>query len=189
MGKDAKEKTSSLDCIYKEYVRLNDQCDKYVQSSFEDFKLLGAIGALIVWPPIANLSFTRAEESGVILLMGFIGILAIISIIATRDLLKQSVIAFYMKEMANYEANIRARLDDVDTNAFRLAQNWPEWQKRKHSAISLRFRLIFFLFLFFFPITVLVLQDSYWYHPVIYGCITLIILCIYLSAVRELYKE
>jgi Holliday junction resolvasome RuvABC ATP-dependent DNA helicase subunit len=36
-----------LDYLYKEYVRLSQQAEEYIRSAFEDFKLMGVIGATI----------------------------------------------------------------------------------------------------------------------------------------------
>ena len=54
--------STTLDHLYKEYVRLSDRRDAILQSSWDDFKLLGAIGAFIVWPPLAQSDLFQSSE-------------------------------------------------------------------------------------------------------------------------------
>lgn len=66
-----------LEYLYKEYARLSDLCDSYAKSSFNDFQLLGAIGILLTWQPIANL----AAAPSYIILLGFLSILFIVGML------------------------------------------------------------------------------------------------------------
>lgn len=104
---DEDKNTLTFEYLYKEYVRLGDLCDSYSKSSFDDFKLLGAIGALLAWKPIAD--FTTASSS--IVLLGFTAVLFIVVIVGTRDLIKQSVISYYLTQIKLYEEEIRISLD------------------------------------------------------------------------------
>ncbi|WP_197484759.1 hypothetical protein [Phormidesmis priestleyi] len=38
-----------IDYLYKEYARLNEKLEEHIKSSFEDFKLLEAAGASIIF--------------------------------------------------------------------------------------------------------------------------------------------
>src|SRR6266550_4214607 len=95
----------SLEYLYKEYTRLSDRCDSYAQGSFADIQLYGAFAVLFAWKPIAetiNLH-SGSNVTSAVLLFGFIGILLFVSIIAIRDLLKQSIIKFYLQQLSIYE--------------------------------------------------------------------------------------
>lgn len=49
-----------LDYLYKEYVRLSEQAEEYIRSAFDDFKLMGVIGATIaLWKPIVDVRLFR----------------------------------------------------------------------------------------------------------------------------------
>jgi hypothetical protein len=37
-----------MDYLYKEYTRLNEKVEEHIKHSYEDFKFLGAIGAVVI---------------------------------------------------------------------------------------------------------------------------------------------
>lgn len=177
---DSKE---SLDYLYKEYTRLSDRCDSYAQSAFEDIKLYGAIAVLLAWKPIADAITVRGYEdigSG-FLLFGFIGILLIVGIIAVRDLLKQSVIKFYFLQLSDYEAEIRKALNH-EGNAFRVADNWSEYNKRIYLKVFSRFFVIFSLLSIAYPCLILATQATHKHYALIYLAVGLLVIGIYISA-------
>jgi len=172
----------TLEYLYKEYVRLGDLCDSYTKSSFDDFKLLGAISVLLAWKPITE--FTTASTS--IVLLGFLAILFIVAIVGIRDLIKQSVISYYLSQIRIYEEEIRIGLARPNASTFRFAINWERWSQQKHAPVLSRFYLLINLIVVIFPIAVLIPQKPHWYAG-IYAAVALLVLSIYLSAVRALY--
>ena len=89
MDTPAPPPTQDLEYLYKEYVRLSSRLDTIIDSSWGDFKLLGAIGALFAWLPIAKSNLFGGTDTSVTLFIGFIGILSLIAVIGARDLIKQ----------------------------------------------------------------------------------------------------
>jgi hypothetical protein len=174
-----------LDLNREEYVRLANRYESLVDSSFSDFKLLAAIGALIVWPPLsASDLFVRNTDSGPILFVGFVGILSIIVIIAVRDMVKWALIDFYLEEMRILEDAIGARVGQ-DNATIRFAHNWPEYRARRYVPVFKRFALLFVLFLLCFPGGILFLRAEYLFAG-LYLAVFAVVLAIYVSAARAL---
>ncbi|MDR4485184.1 MAG: hypothetical protein R3B95_18605 [Nitrospirales bacterium] len=100
----------NLDLLYQEYFRLHGVINSYTFSSFDDFKMLAVIGMMIAWEPLAtrftNVQ-TQTKEGCKIIFFGFVAILFVLAVIATRDLLKQSIIQFEIHQLASYEEVIR----------------------------------------------------------------------------------
>jgi len=170
-----------LEYLYREYVRLGDAIDSLARSSFDDFKLLGAIGALLAWPPLATSDLFDESGSGNVLFVGLVAILFIVTIIAVRDLLKQSVIRFY-QELGQLEVEIRKELHLGEDAAFRYASAWPEWERRRQRPIILRFQLLFIAVLVPFPTLVLALESDRW-QALTYFVIALFVLAVFADAV------
>lgn len=147
-----------VEILYKELVRLNEVINTYVFSSFSDFQLLGVIGFILTWEPIAknilNLKKTHQDENKLILI-GFLALIFVFFIIATRDLMKQSIVFFYMQEVKHYEASIQDTLKLNNANIFNLSTNWNNWYVETHRYVSYHFRLLMFLFISLFPTIIL----------------------------------
>lgn len=173
-----------LEYLYKEYVRLSNLCDAYAKSSFDDFKLLGAIGALLAWKPVAEL----ATASPFVVLLGFLAILFIVAIIGTRDLLKQSLINYYLSQIKFYEEEIRKILAHTDAPTFCFAIHWESWSQQKHLPIISRLYLLIVLAVTVLPSIILTTQRPHWYAA-IYVLAALFSLIVYLSAALVLYGK
>ncbi|MBF2029786.1 MAG: hypothetical protein IGS48_24030 [Oscillatoriales cyanobacterium C42_A2020_001] len=108
-----------LDYLYKEYVRLNEKAEEYIKSAFEDFKLMGVIGATIaLWKPVVDviiLANPRIDYSG-LLFLGFLSLLLIIAVIGFWNLVKQSFIIFFADNLQGYEEEIRKELKERDSS-------------------------------------------------------------------------
>jgi hypothetical protein len=147
----------SLEYTYKEMIRLSQICDSYTKSSFDDIKLLGAIGSLLAWKPISEVALSIGRKGQEIpqtnddfIFFGFLAILFITAIVSIAALLKQSVVFFYINELRYFEKKFREELGTAETKTFRVAENWTDWSKRKQRPIA-----IIFYFLFYFVLTVL----------------------------------
>lgn len=99
MGEESQRDVLRMEYVYKEYVRLHEVANAYAHSSFDDFKLLAAVGLILTWAPFGSL-FTGETASPEVLFLGFVAILLIIAIIGTRDFLKQSLIIHYQQRAA-----------------------------------------------------------------------------------------
>ncbi len=178
------KKEKSLDILCEEYVRLRTRYEALVDSSFGDFQYLAAIGGLIAWPPLATSDIFQAADTGLRLLVGFIGILFLIGILATRDMVKWSIIEFYLQEMLNCERAIKLLLKP-DIQVFHFAHNWPKHYREHYVPVFIRFTLLFVLLLLFFPVGVLYLRGEYSY-VVVYLVGFASVIGIYLSAAKKL---
>src|SRR5688572_9495710 len=110
MEKQDSISSSLTDYYYKEYDRLQHRTDAIVDSSFNDFALLSAAGIIIAWPPISDSDLFSNNNKPLILFIGFLGLLIIVAIIATRDLVKQSLLQFYFRELAYLEKELQLGL-------------------------------------------------------------------------------
>ena len=90
--------------------------------------------------------FDSSSDSKLLLFIGFVSILFVIYIIATRDLLKASVTEFYLHEMRLYETEIKARLK-CEADVFQYAHHWPKFRRERYIPIFIRMILLFLLVL------------------------------------------
>jgi len=181
--------SDSLEYFYKEYVHLSDRCDAVLRSSWDDFKLLGAIGVVTaVWPAFAESGLFRERDAGFLLFIGFTGILVLVAILAARDLIKQSLIEHCLRELLIYEEEIRARLGRPDTQTFRFVEHWMIQRKQKWGKAILHFYIMLCLILFVFPLTALLINYRYLYAA-LYVTEIVVASGIVLSGTRIIYKE
>ena len=64
-----------LEYLYREYVRLSDKAEDFIRNTYDDFKMFGAVSAVIViWKPIAELITPENSQvdSSLILFLGFL---------------------------------------------------------------------------------------------------------------------
>jgi hypothetical protein len=76
-----------------------------------------------------------------------------VGILGVRDLMKQSVIRFYLWQLSFLEKELREELHSDE--AFSYAQNWPRWEKEIQVPIIRRFWQLFIVLLAVFPNLVL----------------------------------
>ena len=149
---------NNLEFLYQEYVRLHGVIDTLVDSSFADFQMLAVIGLMFAWKPMAdkikNVT-TGSIASCRLILFGFVAILFVLSIIASRDLLKQSIIAFNISQTAYYETAIRSLLNSPPDGVFQTSLKWENWRETVHFPLSLYFRGFVVFLAMFFPAGVL----------------------------------
>lgn len=113
-----------LEYLYQEYVRISQINSEHLRDTYNDIKLFGAIGALvIIWKPISDfISSTNAGlDSNLVLLLGFIGIEIIFAVISVFNLIKQANAWFYVSHLQAYELKIKQILDENEnTKVFQL---------------------------------------------------------------------
>ncbi len=162
-----------LELIYKEYQRLCDRCVEYEHSSFNDFKLLGAIiGAFLAWKPVAE----SLSASSFTLLVGFIGILLAAVLIGLQDLMKQSIIMFYVNQIVLYEAELCTAFERCGSPVFHFARNWKTWFIKHHHYVALAFLSLFWLAVAFGPTAVLWFGGTTRYAMIYFSLAVLILI-------------
>uniref|UniRef100_A0A832M2M4 Uncharacterized protein n=1 Tax=Oscillatoriales cyanobacterium SpSt-402 TaxID=2282168 RepID=A0A832M2M4_9CYAN len=176
-----------LDFLYKEYVRLNEKAEEYIENAFEDFKLMGVIGATIaLWKPIVDfivLANPKIDYSG-LLFLGFLSLLFIIAVIGFWNLVKQSFIIFFADNLQGYEEEIRKELKERDSSkVFNL-------NLEKEVKLIDSYRVTFRAFLGFFalvttsvPFAILCYVNIF--YAIAYGAIAITTFAIYFRVLRK----
>lgn len=176
-----------LDYLYKEYVRLNQQAEEYIKSAFEDFKLMGVIGATIaLWKPVVDiivLANPKIDYSG-LLFIGFLSLLLVVATIGFWNLIKQSFIIFFADNLQGYEEEIRRELNEMNNSrVFNLNLD-------KESKLISSYRITYTAFLAIFsiattliPSIILFLFDSR--YAVIYLLTSITLFTVYLQVLRK----
>ena len=175
---------------YKEYVRLQEVLNSYVNSSFADFQLLAAIGFLLAWEPLSKrLSNIGGKKinSDRTLFLGFVAIAFVLFIIAARDLMKQSIIFFYLKEIERIEPFVQSDMSEKIKDIFQISSQFKSWMSATHSWVSIQFRGLSFLFISIFP-TMLLWKENKKYAKH-YLSFVLILLGIYCVSNYRLYNS
>lgn len=143
--KEESPEMESSSIVYAEYVRLSEAAEKLMNSSFEDFKLLAVIGAILGLKPVAD-SLSGGEVRAPYLFVGFLGLLFVIAIIAFRDTLKQSLIVYLGQHLKRYEQVLKERVPvAAGARLFRTYSDYDEWLKKRHIKLVIAFNLFFVL--------------------------------------------
>ncbi len=145
-----------LDYLYKEYVRLNQQAEEYIKSAFEDFKLMGVIGATIaLWKPVVDiivLANPKINYSG-LLFIGFLSLLLVIATIGFWNLIKQSFIIFFADNLQGYEEDCRRELNEMNNSrVFNL-------NLEKESKLIDSYRITFIAFVAIFSLATTIIPS------------------------------
>lgn len=149
--------SEKLEFKYKEMVRLAEKSDEYAKSSFDDFKMLSALGVLLAWKPMSDIFIPDMlmAKSNKFLFIGFLAILFVIAFIGLFGLMKQSVVNFYLEEIQAFEEEVRQELQDTNTNTFRVAENWMKRGSNKQRKVALRFYSLFYMVITIYPSAIL----------------------------------
>ncbi|WP_116127297.1 hypothetical protein [Lewinella sp. IMCC34183] len=142
----------SVEIVYAEYVRLHARIDALADSSFADFKLLG-VAVPVLTAFISYLTANEAEESLSItpemcLLLSIV-LLSLVAIISFRDMLKLSLVNYYMIITADYEKQLREELGQE--TLFRSFTIWRGHFSANHSLLYTVFTVFFLAFLVAVP--------------------------------------
>jgi len=181
--------TASLEYVYKEYVRLSERCASYVQSSFDDIKLFGVGGLAFAWKPIVDHYQPDQTAQSLLLFYGFLTILLVVIIFGIFNLLKQSLVIYYLKHLRAYEKEIRADLGEINKVAFEWTESYSKWRKKVVIRIFVRLQIVVCLAVIGFPVFILYRVQHDIRHAVIYGIVSVVLMGIYGSAARVLLKE
>ncbi|MBM0743779.1 hypothetical protein JOY44_19510 [Phormidium sp. CLA17] len=176
-----------LDYLYKEYVRLNQQAEEYIRSAFEDFKLMGVIGATIaLWKPVVDiivLANPKIDYSG-LLFIGFLSLLLVIATIGFWNLIKQSFIIFFADNLQGYEEEIRRELNEMNNSrVFNLNLDKENKLIGSYRITYTAFLAIFSIATTIIPSIILFLFDSR--YAVIYLFTSITLFTVYLQVLRK----
>ena len=183
MGESAEKTRDEVELLYREYVRLNARLDGIVDGVWNDFRLLGAVGALVAWAPIAQSGLFSQSDPAPLLFIGFVGILIVVSVIGVRNLIKETVIAHYLLELRSCETDLRSQLDPAKLHSFRAAAHWLDHRAVTWRGVLSRFYLLIGVFLVLFPMGVLAAQHS---GPLaaLYGLLALFCTGVFINGAR-----
>lgn len=172
--------TDKLKLLYKEKVRLAKVANSYAVSSFNDFKMLSALGVLLIaWKPISENLNTGENTSG-LLLVGFLVINLTITLIGLLNLSKQSAMSFYFDEVQILEEEIRNILVKSNSKAFHVVDNWNSKGKHKQEKIAKRFTFLFSFVTIILPTVILILYSN-WVYPLIYFVLAFLLSYLYFN--------
>lgn len=170
--------------LHEEYVRLHQEAETYAKSSFADFKYLGAIGTVFTWKPLLS-QWEPSADTGQILFFGFLAILLIVAVLGIRDLMKQSVLLFYVCQMKRIEEQISLLTEKE--GLIRTADRWLEWSNTTHKGITLHFLVIFYTVLIAVPAYFLAREEGPYVW--IYCLVALLLTILHFNASRILEKR
>ncbi|MEA5450597.1 hypothetical protein VB780_18605 [Leptolyngbya sp. CCNP1308] len=185
------DSTQRMDYLYKEYTRLNEKVEEHIKHSYEDFKFLGAIGAVVVlWKPIADLIALANPQMNYsnLLFLGFLSLLLTVAIIGFMNLVKQSYVLFCVSNLQGFEKEIRKILNEAgDAQIFCL-------NLEKETKFIKTFRLTFGAFAAISALAVtcvpfVVLLNSNATHAVIYLLMAIMVFLSYFKVFRRMVKQ
>ncbi|MBW4473529.1 MAG: hypothetical protein KME45_24600 [Stenomitos rutilans HA7619-LM2] len=180
-----------LNYLYKEYVRLSQQAEEYIRSAFDDFKLMGVIGATIaLWKPIVDfivLANPKIDYSG-LLFLGFLSLLLVIAIIGFWNLIKQSFIIFFADNLQGYEKELRKELNELESSrVFNLNLEKEAKLLASYRVTFAAFLLIFALATTVIPFLILIFFKVI--YSLIYLFLSLTIFGIYFRVLKKSTKK
>lgn len=173
-----------IDYLYEEYVRLSNRVDSVLDSSWDDFKMLGALSAVGAWPVVED-QLDNSSNADFLLFAGFIAILFVILVLGLRDFIKQFLIAHYIAELQSYEHELREKLALTNSETLRFAEYWVNSKQKRLERIVSNFYIPFYAFLMLFPTGVLAATDEPTYAGM-YFAVALVALVFYLSTLSFL---
>lgn len=184
---------SRLEYVYQEYKRLSDKCEDFIQGTYNDFKLLGATGAIfIVWKPISEVIFpiNSTLDSGFLTFLGFLSLLTIVGLIALVNLIKQSYAWYFVHHLQAYERELRTILCEAETSqifSFNLDKVKPRFVTASYRLAYRTFAITFTAVVTLLPCIVLLQINTL--YAFIYGSITLSGFTLYLQIFRRMMKQ
>jgi len=173
----------SLEFHYKEMVRLAAIFDSHSKDAFNDFKLLGAVGALLSWGPL-SLSFEKNQPK--VMLLGFLAILAVTGLVGIFALMRQSVVNFQLKELIFFETRIRQCLNEPELETFRVAEHWVAWSKTRQRHLGEHFYFLFYFVILAVPCVALFPN---WFSMGIYVVAVIVVFAFHYRALSIVYPK
>lgn len=169
------------DIVYAEYTRLSAVSERIFHSSFDDIKLLAALGAIIGLEPITTYVNEGKPIAVSYLFIGFLGVFSIIAAIAFRDTLKQSFMFYLGEHLIRYEEFIRKQDGFKETNLFLTHSEGEQWLSSRHKKLVIAFNFFVLLPTIGIPAFILYRNESgvFRYYTFSYVVICLAVYALY----------
>jgi hypothetical protein len=177
-----------IDCLYQEHARLAQALESLSRSTFGDVELFVATLAVIASPAFARSGLFAEDLSDTVLLIALLSVLLGSGAVALRNLLKISVMRFYLWELSSIDEQIRIELGNPEADVFRGAERWAEWERQHFAPIALRVNILLGALLVVLPVVILVAIGSAW-HVGVYAGAMCLVLAAYLTAARRLARS
>jgi len=179
-----------IDYLYKEYARLNEKLEEHIKSSFEDFKLLGAAGASIIfWKPIVDaivLTNSRINYNG-LLFIGFLSLLLFFVLIGFVSLIRTTVMFSISSNLLSFEQEIRKELNEVESSqvfGLNLARDTAKFSEAYRLTYGTTL-IILALAITFIPFVIFYVDIGY---AVAYAFLALLAVVIFMQVLRKLTR-
>lgn len=182
-----------LEYLYKEYVRLNDKAENLISSTYDDFKSLGVVGAvIIVWKPISEIILPTIPklDSSLFLFLGFLSLLIILGLVALSNLIKQSYSWYFIYNLQAYEVEIKKELREAENSQvfnFNLGKGETRFIVASYRLAFRTFVLSFAAFITFIPFAILCYSSVF--YAALYLAISLIGFTVYLQIFKRVLKQ
>jgi hypothetical protein len=164
MSEENLSRKEELSIYQQEYERLLNVVHDYSRSSFDKFKLLGALGFLFAWDPILKCvdrlsggQVSLSYQNFYLLFSGFVVVLLISAIISVRDFLKKSIVVFNHSQLASHGQKLRTllQIDASNSALFNHSGAWASWFAGSHRRIAGLFCGLYSQTILVFPMVVL----------------------------------
>ncbi|MBW4481203.1 MAG: hypothetical protein KME14_01535 [Tildeniella torsiva UHER 1998/13D] len=185
--------TKRLEILYREYVRLNDKAEDLIKSTYDDFKSLGVVGAvIIIWKPISEFILPAIPrlESSLFLFLGFLSLLTILGLVAFTNLIKQSYSWYFVYNLQAYEVEIKKELKELDGSQVFNFNTGKEESRFIIASYRLAFRsFIFSTAAFVTLIPFIILCYSNILYAVFYFLMSVFGFLLYLQIFKRVLKQ
>ena len=184
---------SRLEYVYQEYTRLSDRCEDFIQGTYDDFKLLGVTGAIvIIWKSLSEviLPSNSTLKADLLTFLGFLSLLTVMGLIALVNLIKQSYSWYFVHHLQAYEREIRTTLCEAETSqifSFNLDKAKPKFVTASYRLAFRAFAIAFTTIVTLLPCIVLLQLNML--YAFLYGAITLLGFTLYLQIFRRIMKQ
>jgi|JFJP01.1.fsa_nt_gi hypothetical protein len=180
----------NIEIIYGEYKRLIERHDQLLDSSFNDFKLYGILGPVLIGAStlVEGLFNSRSDNLFIILLL----IEFLIAIIAFRDLLKQIYINQLGFNIGKYEIFLRDKLlQDIDKSKYEIFCLRKSWIEKYFSLTRVSYKgFLMVLFITITSIPFLILWGfNYHGYAKILTLITFLLFSLYAFLAYSIFKK
>lgn len=180
----------NIDIIYEEYKRLVNRHDQLLDSSFNDFKLYGILGPVLIGGSTVLLKYTENMKDLflILLLIEFL-----IAIIAFRDLLKQIYINQIGYNINKIESFLRDHVISDDKKSkyeiFSLRKSWIEKYFSLTKKAYIGFLCVLFITVTVIPVSILLCIEKDAYNAILLASTILVVFSFYVLITYSVFKK